>query len=79
MAILIAVGTIATIWLDRSGESGLTATTTAVVLVVSTRGPQKAWQQPLLHLLDTVVGIIVGVAYKSAALFLFDRILAEKA
>jgi uncharacterized membrane protein YccC len=79
MAILIAIGTIATIWLDRSGEIGVTATTTAVVLVVLTSDPQKAWQQPLLRLLDTVVGIIVGVVCKWAASSLFDKIVAEKA
>ena len=78
MAILIAIGTIATIWLDRSGEIGVTAITTAVVLVVSTSDPQKAWQQPLLRLLDTVVGIIVGVVCKWAASSLLDKIL-EKA
>ena len=79
MAILIAIGTVATIWLDRSGEIGVTAITTAVVLVVSTGDPQKAWQQPLLRLLDTVVGIIVGVVCKWAASSLFDKVLAEKA
>jgi hypothetical protein len=41
--------------------------------------PQKAWQQPLPRLLDTVVGIIVGVVCKWAASSLFDKILAEKA
>jgi uncharacterized membrane protein YccC len=79
MAILIALGTIATISLDRSDEIGVTAITTTVVLVISTSDPQKAWQQPLLRLLDTVVGIIVGVVCKWAASSLFDKILAEKA
>src|SRR5258708_6270648 len=46
MAIPITVGTIATIWLDRSGEISVTSITTAVVLIVSTGDPQKAWQQP---------------------------------
>jgi uncharacterized membrane protein YgaE (UPF0421/DUF939 family) len=79
MAILIAIGTIATIWLDRPGEIGVTAITTAVVMIVATSEPQDAWQQPLLRLLDTVVGIIVGVVCKWAASSLLDEILAEKA
>jgi uncharacterized membrane protein YccC len=78
MAILIAIGTIATIWLDRSGEIGVTGMTTAAVLVVSIGDPQKAWQQPVMRLLDTVAGIIVGVACKWAASSLFDKSLAEK-
>jgi uncharacterized membrane protein YccC len=79
MAILLAIGTIFTTWLDRPGEIGVTAITTAVVMIVATSEPQDAWQQPLLRLLDTVVGIIVGVFCKWAASSLFDKILAEKA
>jgi uncharacterized membrane protein YccC len=79
MTILIAIGTIAAIWLVRFGDIGVTAITTAVVMVVSISDPQKARQQPLLRLLDTVVGIIVGIACKWAASSLFDNILAVKA
>jgi hypothetical protein len=41
--------------------------------------PQDTLQQPLLHLLDTVVGINVGVVCKWAASSLLDKILAGKA
>jgi uncharacterized membrane protein YccC len=78
MAILLAIGTILTTWLDRPGEIGVTAITTAVVMIVATSEPQDAWQQPLLRLLDTVVGIIVGVACKWAASSLLNKILAEE-
>jgi len=33
--------------------------------------PQDAWHQPLLRLVDTVVGVGVGVACKWAASFLY--------
>jgi uncharacterized membrane protein YccC len=47
--------------------------TTAVVMVVAAMSPVDAWQQPLLRLADTVVGIAVGVACKWAASFLFSK------
>jgi uncharacterized membrane protein YccC len=75
MAILIAIGTFATTWLDRPDEIGVTAITTVVVLVLAASEPQKAWQQPLLRLLDTVVGIVVGVVCKWAV----SKIAAEEA
>jgi len=33
-----------------------------VVLVVAAVSPQHAWQQPILRLADTVIGVAVGVA-----------------
>jgi uncharacterized membrane protein YgaE (UPF0421/DUF939 family) len=77
MAILIAIGTIFTTWLDRPGEIGVTAITTAVVMIVAMSEPRDAWQQPLLRLLDTVVGVIVGVVCKWAASFLLDKMAAR--
>lgn len=50
-----------------------TAITTAVVLVVAAISPEHAWQQPPLRLLDTLVGIGVGVACKWVASYAFDR------
>jgi uncharacterized membrane protein YccC len=38
------------------------AITTAVLLALAGVNPQHAWEQPVLRLADTIVGVIVGVA-----------------
>jgi uncharacterized membrane protein YccC len=45
-----------------SRTAATAAITTAVVLVASAVSPQHAWQQPILRLADTVVGVAIGVA-----------------
>lgn len=61
LAMLLAIGTAVMMFLGRRGDIITTAITTAVVMVVAAMGPESAWQQPLLRLVDTVVGIGVGV------------------
>jgi len=78
MAALILIGTLATISLGRRDEIGLTAITTAVVMIVAASDPPNAWQQPLLRLVDTVIGIAIGVVCKWAASFAFYRIIGEE-
>jgi uncharacterized membrane protein YccC len=78
MAVVIFVGTLVTISLERHDEIGLTAITTAVVMIVAASEPQNAWQQPLLRLVDTVVGIAIGVVCKWAASSMFYRIIGEQ-
>jgi uncharacterized membrane protein YccC len=46
----------------RSEDIVTTGITTAVVMVVAGINPQHAWKQPILRLLDTVVGVCVGIA-----------------
>jgi uncharacterized membrane protein YccC len=50
-------------WADDIVTTGIT---TAVVLVVAAMSPGPPWYQPILRLLDTIVGIAVGVACKYA-------------
>ncbi len=38
------------------------AITTTVVLIVAEVSPHDAWQQPILRLADTVIGVAVGLA-----------------
>ena len=64
MAALLAIGTVVMAFLGRRDDIVTTGITTAVVMVVAAMSPQDAWQQPLLRLIDTVVGIAVGVACK---------------
>ena len=40
----------------------ITGITTAVIMVVTAISPHDAWRQPTLRLVDTVVGVAVGVA-----------------
>jgi hypothetical protein len=47
-------------------------------MVVAAMSPSDAWQQPLLRLVDTVVGIGVGVACKWVGSFLFDKYTGGK-
>jgi len=47
------------------------------VMVVAAITPRDAWHQPLLRLVDTVVGVGIGVACKWAASFLYFRIVGE--
>jgi uncharacterized membrane protein YccC len=73
VAIMISLGTIAMMFLGRKDDVVTTGITTAVVLVVAAVSPQDAWQQPILRLPDTVVGIAVGVACKWCASYAFYR------
>lgn len=64
MAALLIIGSLFMISIGRRDEIGLTGITTIVVMVVAADHAQDAWQQPLLRLMDTVIGIAVGVACK---------------
>src|SRR5882724_5405442 len=64
MAILIGIGTVAMALLGRRDDIVTTGITTAVVMVVAAMSPENAWQQPLLRLVDTMIGIAVGVVCK---------------
>jgi uncharacterized membrane protein YccC len=61
MAALIGIGAITLTLLDRSEDIITTAITTAVVMVVAGISPERAWQQPILRLVDTTIGIGVGI------------------
>lgn len=77
MAILLAVGTLVMQLLDRRDDIITTAVTTIVVMVVALQRPGEAWEQPLLRLFDTVVGVAIGVGGKWIASFAFYRARGE--
>jgi uncharacterized membrane protein YgaE (UPF0421/DUF939 family) len=79
MAALIALGTLVMVLLGRRDDIVTAGITTVVVMVVAAMSPADAWQQPLLRLADTVVGIAVGVACKWAGSFLFYKYIGEQA
>lgn len=61
MAILIAIGAVILIIMDRPRDLITASITTAVVMVVAGISPQHAWRQPILRLFDTLIGIAVGI------------------
>jgi uncharacterized membrane protein YccC len=72
LAALLGLGTLIMAALDRRDDIVTTGITTAVVMVVAAMSPQSAWQQPVLRLVDTVVGIAIGVICKWIGSYLFD-------
>jgi uncharacterized membrane protein YgaE (UPF0421/DUF939 family) len=77
MAVVIGVGTIVMVLLGRQEDIVTTGITTTVVLVAAALSMQPAWHQPLLRLVDTLVGIAVGVLCKWLASFAFYRTVGE--
>jgi uncharacterized membrane protein YgaE (UPF0421/DUF939 family) len=77
MSILLAVGTLLMLRLDRRDDAITTAVTTIVVMVVALKNPADAWEQPLLRLFDTVVGVAIGVGGKWIASFAFYKARGE--
>jgi uncharacterized membrane protein YgaE (UPF0421/DUF939 family) len=61
MAVLIGIGAIVLNLLGRPEDIITTGITTAVVMVVAGISPKHAWIEPILRLVDTVVGIGVGI------------------
>src|SRR5262245_4896469 len=78
MGALITVGVLLMIISGRPDETGLTAITIAVIMIVAANNPPDAWLQPLLRLVDTVIGISIGVACKWVASLVIFRIIGEQ-
>jgi uncharacterized membrane protein YccC len=73
MAALIGIGAVVLILVNRSEDVITAAITTTVVMVVAGIAPQHAWMQPILRLLDTTIGMAVGIAAAWATLKLGSR------
>ena len=58
---LIGIGAVAVTLVGQPGAGITTGITTAVVMVVAGMSPHNAWLQPILRLLDTIVGLAVGI------------------
>jgi len=74
LAVLIAIGAIVLDLIGRPEDVITASITTTVVMVVAAISPQQAWRQPILRLIDTVVGIAVGIAGAWIGLRLATRI-----
>ena len=73
VGVVIGIGTIVMMMLGRHDDIVTTGITTAVVLVVAAIDPRHALLQPPLRLLDTVLGIGVGMLLKWAASYAVAR------
>src|SRR5246127_3597509 len=61
MAALVGIGAVVMSLLGRPDDTITTGITTTVVMVVAAMSPSHAWHQPILRMIDTVVGVVVGV------------------
>jgi uncharacterized membrane protein YgaE (UPF0421/DUF939 family) len=74
IGLVIGVGTIVMLLLGRREDIVTTGITTTVVLVVCAIDPKHALAQPWLRLLDTIVGIGVGMLLKWVTSYAVARI-----
>ena len=77
MAFMIGLGTLVMTMLGRKDEIVTTGITTAVVLVVAGLSPEGAWRQPILRLIDTLIGMGVGVTCKWIGSYFFFRFVEK--
>jgi hypothetical protein len=73
LAALIGIGTFVLMVMGRDDLVVTTGITTAVVMVVAALSPHDAWQQPILRLVDTLVGVAIGVAAATIGLRVSSR------
>jgi uncharacterized membrane protein YccC len=71
LSALLVIGALVIAALGQRSDTVTTGITTAVVMVVAAMSPHNAWQQPILRLGDTVVGIVLGVGFKCMASYIF--------
>jgi uncharacterized membrane protein YgaE (UPF0421/DUF939 family) len=57
LAVLIGVSALTVTLMGRPDEAITAGITTAVVMVTSALSPHDAWQQPILRMADTIIGI----------------------
>jgi uncharacterized membrane protein YccC len=62
LAALIGIGAAAMTLLGRPDDTVVTGITTTIVMVVAALSPHNAWQQPILRVVDTAVGVVIGIA-----------------
>ena len=71
LALLVGASALVVMLAGLPGHAVTAGITTAVILVVAAVSPQHAWQQPILRLVDTVVGVAVGAL--AAWIFIWVR------
>jgi uncharacterized membrane protein YgaE (UPF0421/DUF939 family) len=61
MAVLIALGVIIVSAAGRPQDSMTVSISTIIILVVAGLAPENDWEEPILRLADTLVGIVIGI------------------
>ena len=62
IALIVALGAFLLARAGRPQDTMPASLATIVVLVIAGIDPHNAWQQPIMRLLDTAVGVAIGVA-----------------
>jgi uncharacterized membrane protein YccC len=79
LGVLIAASVLAVDLLGRPDDAMTAAITTTVVMVLAAVSPAHAWEEPILRLVDTVVGVVAGVAAAWLGLRVIHPLLQRKA
>jgi uncharacterized membrane protein YccC len=61
LAVLIGLGSLLLMLTGRPEDAVTAGITTAVVMVVAALSPHQTWEQPLLRVVDTAVGVAIGL------------------
>jgi uncharacterized membrane protein YccC len=78
LALLIGIGTLVMMLIGQPDDVVTTSITTAVVMVVAALSPQSPWEQPILRLLDTAIGVAIGLLGAWLALRFAPRLRGRK-
>ena len=72
LAVLIGLGSLVLALAGRPGDVTVASITTAVVMVAAALSPAPRWEQPVLYLVVTSVGVAVGLVGAWLALRLIE-------
>ena len=75
IAVVIAIGAFVLAIAGRPQDTMPASLATVVVLVIASIDPHNAWQQPIMRLLDTVLGVAIGLAAVWVSVRLMQRLL----
>lgn len=73
LAALVALSYLIANAFDRSDDAVTAGITITVVMVVGALNPEKAWLEPLLRLVDTLIGSAVAIAAAFVGRLLWDE------
>ncbi len=62
LGLLVGASALAVILAGRPGDAVSAGISSAVVMIASRLSPHDAWQEPILRFIDTVIGVVVGIA-----------------
>lgn len=73
LAVVLSLGALIVDFIGDPGDSVTVSITSAVVMVVAALGPATlAWEQPILRLVETLLGAAVGLATARVTRYLLD-------